>query len=209
MAPNVGHVANVPHNFPGSPESLVAQARFWNVPNSLTVSRLFMALVVFACIGYGRYTVAAIAFGLAAITDALDGYFARLLKQETAIGRQLDPLVDKVIVAGSFIYLLTIKTDTGVSPWMVTAIVTRELIVQALRSLIEGRGEPFGARTAGKLKTIVQCLAILAVLLVLIAEPAPGWLWVRDGLIYAAVVLTLYSGAVYLVVAWPKLKSVN
>jgi CDP-diacylglycerol--glycerol-3-phosphate 3-phosphatidyltransferase len=187
----------------------VAQARFWNVPNTLTISRLFMALVVFVCIGYDRYTVAAVAFGLAAITDALDGYFARLLNQETAIGRQLDPLVDKVIVTGSFIYLLTIKTDTGVYPWMVTAIVTRELIVQALRSLIEGRGEPFGARTAGKLKTIVQCLAILAILLALIVQPGERWLWIRDALTYAAVILTLYSGAGYVLLAWPKLKSAN
>jgi CDP-diacylglycerol--glycerol-3-phosphate 3-phosphatidyltransferase len=185
----------------------VAQPRFWNVPNSLTVSRLVMALIAFACIGYDRYAAAAAAFGLAALTDALDGYFARLLKQETAIGRQLDPLVDKVIVSGGFIYLLT-KSGTGVYPWMVTAIVVRELIVQGLRSLIEGRGEPFGARTAGKLKTVAQCLSILAILLALLVQPATVWLRMRDALTWAAVILTVYSGMGYIVLAWPKLKSV-
>jgi CDP-diacylglycerol--glycerol-3-phosphate 3-phosphatidyltransferase len=175
------------------------------VPNTLTVSRLFMAVVVFACIGFDHYLAAAAWFGLAALTDALDGYFARLLKQETPIGRQLDPLVDKVIVCGSLVYLLT-KPNTGVSPWMVTAIIVRELLVQALRSMIEGRGEPFGARTAGKLKTVVQCVAILAILGALTVQPAPGWLLARDLLTYAAVILTVYSGLGYIAVAWPKLK---
>src|ERR687889_803091 len=116
--------------------------RFWNVPNSLTMSRLAMAFAV---------------FGLAGLTDALDGYFARLLGQSTVIGRQLDPLVDKVIVSGGFIYLLTVE-GTGLAPWMVTLIVTRELLIQWLRSLLEGSGEAFGARSAGKLKTLFQCL---------------------------------------------------
>ncbi len=102
-------------------------------------------------------------FVVAALTDALDGYFARLLKQDTPLGRQLDPLIDKVIVSGCYIYLATVP-GTGVRPWMVTAIVVRELLIQGLRSHLEGQGQPFGARTAGKLKTVVQCLSISAVL---------------------------------------------
>src|SRR6266403_2251443 len=90
--------------------------RFWNVPNTLTLSRLVLAVVVFAAISYEFYLTALVVFTLAALTDALDGYFARLLGQDTAIGRQLDPLIDKVIVAGAFIYLLTVPR-TGVQPW--------------------------------------------------------------------------------------------
>ncbi len=85
-----------------------------------------------------------------------DGYFARLLKQGTPIGRQLDPLVDKVIVSGCYIYLASISEKTGVYPWMVTAIVVRELLIQGLRSLLEGQGTAFGAGLAGKLKTAVH-----------------------------------------------------
>src|SRR3954454_12637585 len=81
--------------------------RFWNVPNTLTLSRLLLAVVVFALIAYGRFWSALVVFTLAAVTDALDGYLARLLDQATPIGRQLDPLIDKVIVAGTYIYLLT------------------------------------------------------------------------------------------------------
>ena len=108
-------------------------------------------------IDYQSYAWALALFVLAAATDALDGYFARLLKQDTPLGRQLDPLIDKVIVSGCYIYLATIP-GTGVLPWMVTAIVVRELLIQGLRSHLEGQGQAFGARTAGKLKTVVQCL---------------------------------------------------
>src|SRR5262249_39846294 len=141
-----------------------APRRFWNVPNTLTVSRLVLAVWVFALIANEWYLWALWLFTIAAITDALDGYFARLLKQDTALGRQLDPLVDKVIVSGCYIYLATNYRETGVMPWMVTAIVVRELLIQGLRSHLEGRGQAFGARMAGKLKTVFQCLSICLVL---------------------------------------------
>jgi CDP-diacylglycerol---glycerol-3-phosphate 3-phosphatidyltransferase len=158
-------------------------------------------------IGIGAYGWALGLFLIAAATDALDGYFARLLKQESPLGRQLDPLIDKVIVAGCYIYLTTIP-GTGVRPWMVTAIVVRELLIQGVRSLLEGQGQPFGARTAGKLKTAVQCASIAAVLLVLWLQPTspPFLAWVRDGLTWLAVALTIYSGLVYLRIAMPSLR---
>jgi CDP-diacylglycerol--glycerol-3-phosphate 3-phosphatidyltransferase len=184
-----------------------ATRRFWNVPNTLTVSRLVLAVCVFGFIDYQLYFWALALFVVAAITDALDGYFARLLKQDTPIGRQLDPLIDKVIVAGCYIYLAAIP-GTGVLPWMVTAIVVREILIQGLRSHLEGQGQPFGARTAGKLKTVVQCLSISAVLFCLGLVPAPpvSVLWIRDILTWLAVALTLYSGFLYIWVAFPKLR---
>jgi CDP-diacylglycerol--glycerol-3-phosphate 3-phosphatidyltransferase len=184
-----------------------APRHFWNVPNTLTISRLALALGVFVLIDYELYNGALVLFFLASATDALDGYFARLLKQDTPLGRQLDPLIDKVIVAGCYIYLATIP-DTGVLPWMVTAIVVRELLIQGLRSHLEGQGQPFGARTAGKLKTVVQCASISAVLLVLglsISAPPP-LLLVRDALTWLAVALTLYSGLSYIWIALPSLR---
>ena len=85
-------------------------------------------------------------------------------------------------------------------------IVVRELVVQAVRSLIEGRGEPFGARWAGKLKTAVQCLSIVAILLALAFPPGRVGLFVRDALTWSAVGLTVYSGLGYLGLAWPVLR---
>jgi len=184
-----------------------APRRFWNVPNTLTVGRLVLALAVFALIGSESYAWALAVFLVAAVTDALDGYFARLLKQDTPIGRQLDPLIDKVIVSGCYIYLVTIP-GTGVRPWMVTAIIVRELLIQGLRSHLEGQGQPFGARTAGKLKTIVQCASITAILLVLClpAPPPFGVASIRDTQTWLGVALTHYSGLNYVWIALPKLR---
>jgi CDP-diacylglycerol---glycerol-3-phosphate 3-phosphatidyltransferase len=178
---------------------------FWNVPNALTLSRLALAVVVFACVANAWYRTALAVFVVAALTDALDGYFARLLDQGTAIGRQLDPLVDKVIVCGAFIYLLTIP-ETGLAPWMVTTIVVRELLIQGLRSHLEGGGQAFGAKTAGKLKTLTQCLSISAILVVLSLQPWPALRVIRDILTWSAVGLTIYSGLGYFALAIPKLK---
>jgi CDP-diacylglycerol--glycerol-3-phosphate 3-phosphatidyltransferase len=182
--------------------------RFWNVPNTLTIARLALAVCVFVLVDYELYAWALGVFILASTTDALDGYFARLLNQDTPLGRQLDPLIDKVIICGCYIYLASIPERTSVMPWMVTAIVVRELLIQGLRSHLEGQGQPFGARTTGKLKTVIQCFSIGAVLLVLCFERrAPEVLYLlRDGLTWLAVGLTVYSGLVYLKLAWPKLK---
>jgi CDP-diacylglycerol--glycerol-3-phosphate 3-phosphatidyltransferase len=180
---------------------------FWNVPNTLTLSRLGLAIVVFVLISYACYFSALVVFSVAALTDALDGYFARLLNQESPIGRQLDPLVDKVIVAGTYVYLLTLSIpETGLYPWMVTTIIVRELLIQGLRSHLEGQGHPFGARFAGKLKTLFQCLSIMAILGCLWTRPSDSWLWGRDVVTWIAVALTLYSGFGYVVVAMPWLR---
>ena len=180
--------------------------RFWNVPNSLTMARLVLAMLVFALIAFEKYLGALVIFGLAALTDALDGYFARLLNQATALGRQLDPLVDKVIVSGGFIYLLTVP-GTGLKPWMVTTIIIRELLIQGLRSHLEGQGQAFGAKTAGKVKTALQCLSISAILFCLAFPPnPPAWLATRDVLTWLAVVLTLYSGIGYFAAAFPRFR---
>ncbi len=179
---------------------------FWNVPNSLTMGRLGLSIVVFTLVGHAWYWAALAVFVVAAITDALDGYAARRLGQSTALGRQLDPLVDKVIVCGAFIYLLTVPGDTGLAPWMVTTIVVRELLIQGLRSHLEGGGQAFGARLAGKLKTVAQCLSISAILVALGLRPAPHWLMARDVLTWSAVGLTVYSGLGYFALAIPKLR---
>jgi len=180
--------------------------RFWNVPNSLTMSRLGLGVVVVALIATGWFLGALIVFAVAGLTDALDGYFARLLNQTSALGRQLDPLVDKLLVAPILIYLVAMPpAETGLSAWMVAVIVVRELLIQGIRSLIEGRGEPFGAKMAGKLKTVFQCLSIAAILLCLSQKPGRSWLVARDVLTWSAVILTIYSGLGYVVAAYPRL----
>ncbi len=179
---------------------------FWNVPNAITLSRLALAGFVFAGIAYGYFLAALVVFVAASLTDALDGFVARRLNQATAIGRQLDPLVDKVINCGTYIYLLTLpSTSTGLYPWMVTTIVVRELLIQGLRSHLEGGGQAFGAKTAGKYKTFFQCVSISAILVVEWLQPVGTAHFrlaaIRDLTTWLAVGLTIYSGLGYFALA--------
>lgn len=173
-----------------------------NPANLLSLSRLVLAPVVWALMSLGLPIAAALVFLAAAVTDWLDGLVARRLKISSSVGRQLDPLTDKVLVIGCFVYAMGVVPDSGLAAWMVTAIVIREMVVQAIRGLIEGRGSAFGAKLSGKLKTVLQFAAIVAVLLVWSGRLPPGWTLVRDALIWAAVLLTIGSGLQYLLLAW-------
>ena len=112
--------------------------RLWTIPNLLTLSRLPLAVVLFACIAYEQWLAALLIFGIAALTDWLDGLLARRLNQMSALGRSLDPLIDKVLTGGAFIYLLPVK-DAELLPWMVTVVVGRELLITGIRGIMECR----------------------------------------------------------------------
>src|SRR5262245_50411518 len=104
---------------PVAPSPLGASS--WNVPNAITMTRLVLALVLFALMSAGSSFLgipAAIVFLLAATTDALDGYIARKYNLITVLGRILDPFADKIIICGAFIFLLPLP-DSGVNAWMV------------------------------------------------------------------------------------------
>lgn len=182
-----------------------AREPVWNVPNAISLARVVLGAVVFAWISMQWYMLALILFIVASLTDALDGYIARKLNQVTALGRQLDPLVDKIVVAGAFIFLLPISTS-GIDPWMVTLIVTRELVIQALRSHLEGNKIAFGAKWSGKLKTTLQCVAIGAVLVNLAWPGSDTLVLIRDASIWTALGFTIYSGCEYLVISIKLLK---
>ncbi len=191
-----------------------AKAAFLNLPNQLTTLRLLLAVVMFATIVWEFYLASLVLFVIAAGTDWLDGYFARKYGQVTTLGRILDPFADKVIICGAFIFLLAVPAMTrvpwGLRAWMVVVIVGRELLVTALRSFLEERGADFSAQMAGKLKMVFQCLAAGMALFYLhyvgpqpadVAK-APTWLHVAlAGSIWAAVILTVYSGIGYVFAA--------
>ena len=84
-----------------------------NVPNILSAARIPLAVVLFICIVQGLWLVGLIAFLIASLTDWVDGWWARKYGPLTLVGRNLDPLADKVLVCGAFIYLLPVK-DAGV-----------------------------------------------------------------------------------------------
>ncbi len=183
---------------PASPPLFGPEAM--NIPNLITVCRLILAIVLFVLIDYeGLWITAAVVFVVAAATDALDGFIARRYGMVTTLGRILDPFVDKIIVCGAFIFLLEKPQASGVTAWMVVVIVGREMFVTGLRSFLERAGCDFSATWSGKLKMGLQSVAVTASLLSLSPHLAEAWfLAVRDVLLWAAVLVTAWSGGVYM-----------
>ncbi len=190
-----------------------------NLPNRITMGRFALALLFFAFLEFARVDVApewwkpaaaAAMFILAVATDALDGYLARKLGLQSDFGRIADPVVDKVIVAGGMIFLTAFAWGRAVLPiWMVVLIISREFMVSGLRGFIEARGVAFPARWDGKLKMILQCIAIPAIFVqraVDLGAPGERWLvlsfeWLVLLSVWLTFALTMISGARYVTAA--------
>ena len=182
-------------------------AELLNVPNLLSLSRLPLAVALFACVSAGAWGTGLAVFLVACATDWLDGWWARRYGPLTLVGRNLDPMTDKVLVCGAFVYLLPVP-GSGLSPWMVVVVVARELVVTGVRGIVEAAGKKFGADWFGKLKMGLQCAVLIGVLLLqwLRAGDAPGSvLDVLDPaqhlLLWAMLGATVGSGVQYLVKA--------
>src|SRR6516165_4208841 len=181
----------------------------FNLPNQLTAARFVLGLVLFALIELrGLWVWCVVVFAVAAVTDWLDGYFARKQGLVSTLGRNLDPLVDKVVICGAFIFLLPVREPqggAGLVPWMVTVVVARELIITSLRSFLENQGATFGADWLGKIKMTLQCVALVVIFVALYVMDSPSWADsvsfmapARDVLIYAMLAATALSGLQYL-----------
>ncbi|MCH7725201.1 MAG: CDP-diacylglycerol--glycerol-3-phosphate 3-phosphatidyltransferase [Planctomycetes bacterium] len=179
-----------------------------NLPNLITLGRLFLAVVLFVLIYMQQFWItAAVVFVVAAATDALDGFIARRYGMVTTLGRILDPFVDKIIICGAFVFLLEKKVNlasgvenwSGVNAWMVVIILSREMFVTSLRGFLEQHGKDFSASFSGKIKMIAQCVAVTASLLSLAPEfrDIEAFIRIRDVLLWGAVIFTGYSGFAY------------
>jgi CDP-diacylglycerol--glycerol-3-phosphate 3-phosphatidyltransferase len=146
-----------------------------NLPNALTLGRIFLVplLVVvlltnprdFAAIGVSKELkeiLGAAIFGVASLTDWLDGYLARRRKQVTDLGQWMDPLADKLLVTAALVSLVYMGLAQA---WMVVVILGREFFVTVLRSIAHARGHSLPASPLGKIKLIAQVAAILILIL--------------------------------------------
>lgn len=181
-----------------------------NIANRITMARLvvgLVALLALSLVEAGVWPgdaatgvwVSFVLFLLATITDAVDGYLARSRGIVTVFGRIADPFVDKVVVAGALV-LLTVFTATRVllAPWMVVVIVSREFLVTGIRGWMESEGINFQAEKPGKYKMVLQVIAISGLLIVLATGTEVVWfLWTVRVVIWATLLLTLYSGWFY------------
>ena len=176
----------------------------FNVPNQLSAARLVLAVVLFVFLAYEFYMTSFVLFIIAATTDWIDGYYARKYGQVTQLGRILDPFADKIIICGTFIFLAAVA-GSEIRPWMAVVIVGRELLVTVLRTFFEQQGADFSARLLGKLKMVLQCFAVGFSLFRLTYLPdgvPPDWIqWSLVSLVWATVIITIYSGVDYVFAA--------
>ncbi len=144
---------------------LVEEARAVNLPNSLTLLRIFLVpilVVVLLTRTEGGLLAGTGIFGLGVLTDYLDGYLARRRGQVTPLGILLDPIADKLLTTAAFIALVEMDAVPG---WMVLIIIGRELAVTGLRNVAAVRGVLIPASRLGKGKMVLQVVAIFALLL--------------------------------------------
>lgn len=177
-----------------------------NIPNSLTVFRIAL-IPVFVAVFYLPFAwaseVSAGIFALAAVTDWLDGFLARRLKQTSRFGAFLDPVADKLMVAA--VLVLIVQADPrAVVAVPAIVIIGREIAVSALREFMAEIGERAKVKVAmvGKIKTTAQMLALLLMLYRDSVADFPTYI-VGFSLLYVAAGLTLWSMFVYMRAAWP------
>lgn len=162
-----------------------------NTPNVLTVLRILaVPVVVVALLGETPEgdVIAAGVFALAALTDGLDGYIARRRREVTTFGKLMDPLADKLLITAALVSLVSLDR---LAAWVAMVIIAREFAVTGLRSIAAERGAVISASWLGKVKTGLQVAAIFALIAF---EPTPIGV---DLLVYAAVAMTVISGADY------------
>ncbi len=186
-----------------------------NLPNAITVSRLFLTAVFVAAVGFRTttgFTIALITFSVAAATDWLDGYLARKLGMVTPLGKLLDPLADKILVCAAFVYFSAQPVGGYHCPvWVSSLIIAREFLVTGLRQIAVEAGQVLAADRLGKWKTTFQltfCITGL-VWLTFSSMSDPGsiggmlrdWAhpkaWLMPVSLWTAVALTMISGTNY------------
>lgn len=142
-----------------------------NIPNGLTILRLALVPVYVAAFSFSAapwVIVAAAIFGVASLTDWLDGYLARRRQQVTDFGTLLDPIADKVLILAALVMLVEVGRTPG---WLVILILAREFAVTALRAVAAASGRILPAERLGKLKMALQTASVV----VLILEPVLPW----------------------------------
>ncbi len=179
--------------------AMAPDEHFWNLPNTITVFRIacvpVMLLIPFAETKLACQILASF-FILAATSDIVDGWLARRGNVVTRVGKLLDPLADKLLVATALIMLLAQGRIPMWGSWMVVVIVGRELAVTGLRGIASSHGHIVPAAWPGKVKAVAQNVAITALLFHYTTLGMPAH---TLGLIFltAATALTLWSGYIY------------
>lgn len=175
-----------------------------NLPNKLTVGRVIAVPFFIAAYMLGYYPAAFIIFILASLTDMLDGKIARKYNLVTNFGKIMDPLADKVLVYSAFCLMV----ENGMVPgWMLIVILAREFAVAGMRTVAASEGTVIAAGMSGKIKTVLQMIAVPLLLLYSVLEsllPAGNHAivivyYLAYAFLWASLIMTVVSGTEYIV----------
>lgn len=190
-----------------------------NLPNYITMSRIMMIPLLLWILsshfpwqgpGCEQEIAASVLFVLASVTDGLDGYLARRRGQITTMGMLLDPIADKVMITAALIALVAYNPQV-VKVWIAVVIIGREFVVSGLRSIAASEGFTITASELGKLKTVIQIIAVVSAIL------AHGWdrwqfgvvvipvKWYAIAAIYFTVVVSVISAVDYFIGFWKQI----
>ncbi len=136
-----------------------------NLPNVLTVSRIVFVIPILLCLSspkLGWNLLAAFFFFVASFTDLADGFIARSRGEETALGKLLDPLADKILLLSAVVPLVSLER---IPPWLAVVILSREFAVTGLRGMAALKGISMGAGGLGKAKTFLYTVALLCLMI--------------------------------------------
>ena len=167
-----------------------------NLPNKLTIARMCMVPLFMIALMFNTDSsriLATVIFALASLTDMLDGQIARKYNMVTNFGKLMDPLADKVLTAAAMICLVELG---DLAAWIAIVIIFREYLITGLRSVAASENIVVAANIWGKVKTVCQMFALMFLML----KPqivAPCGVNIGLWLMYAAVILTVYSGLDY------------
>lgn len=164
-----------------------------NLPNKLTVARIICTPVFVLFYALGLYIPAFIVFLAASLTDLLDGKIARQYGMITNFGKIMDPLADKILVYSAFCMFI----DKGLMPgWMLIIILAREFAVSGMRTVAASEGKVIAAGMTGKIKTVLQMVAVHFLILSSYHKVIHIC---GEVLLWASLVMTVVSGAEYII----------
>jgi CDP-diacylglycerol--glycerol-3-phosphate 3-phosphatidyltransferase len=168
-----------------------------NVANTISTARIILVIPFVVSLisnSHSARIAALVIFLIAAITDYLDGKIARMRNEVSNLGKFIDPLADKLIISSALLVFLKIE-QLNIPAWAVILILSREFIINGLRTLAASKGKILAASFAGKLKTIIQLTAVIIILLMLITN---SFIFYARNIIIATAIITAFSGYIYI-----------
>ncbi len=165
-----------------------------NLPNKLTLARMIAVPFFIVAFLLGAYPVALVLFIAASVTDYFDGKIARSQNLVTNFGKIMDPLADKILVYSAL--CLFIETDS-IEAWMLIIILAREFIVAGMRTVAASEGRVLAAGMSGKIKTVLQMIAVIVMMAGLWFSEITPIFTVGYYIFIASLIMTIYSGCEY------------